>query len=77
MVVGGVLERHGEHDEVGDPENSGDLADSLTVGGSVSNSTVYAGAGADFMSVDGAMIAGEFYGGSGAAACFLAAASAV
>ena len=36
------------------------------MGGSVSNSTVYAGAGADFMSVDGAMIAGEFYGGSGA-----------
>ena len=33
---------------VGDPESSDDLADSLTVGGSVSNSTVYAGAGADF-----------------------------
>ena len=49
---------------VGDPENSADLADSLTVGSSVSNSTVYSGAGADFMSVAGAMIAGEFYGGS-------------
>ena len=67
MVVGGVLKNATvSMTKVSDPENSGDLADSLTVGGCVSNSTVYAGAGADFMSVDGAMIAGEFYGGSGA-----------
>ena len=66
MVVGGVLKNAlVSMTNVGDPENSDDLADSLTVGGSVSNSTVYAGAGADFMSVAGAMIAGEAYGGSG------------
>ena len=66
MVVGGVLKNAlVSMTNVGDPENSADLADSLTVGTSVSNSTVYAGAGADFMSVDGAMIAGEYYGGSG------------
>ena len=60
MVVGGVLKNAlVSMTNVGDPENSADLADSLTVGGSVSNSTVYAGAGADFMSVAGAMIAGE------------------
>ena len=61
MVVGGVLNNAlVSMTSVGDPENSADLADSLTVGGSVSNSTVYAGAGVDFMSVSGAMIAGEF-----------------
>ena len=66
MVVGGVLKNAlVSMTNVGDPENSADLADSLTVGSSVSNSTVYSGAGADFMSVAGAMIAGEVYAGSG------------
>ena len=47
MVVGGVLKNATvSMTNVGDPENSADLADSLTVGSSVSNSTVYSGAGA-------------------------------
>jgi hypothetical protein len=43
-----------------DPDSSSDKADSLSVGGSMSNSTVYAGAGADNISVDLHLIAGEF-----------------
>ena len=50
----------------GDPNTSSDKADSLSVGGSMSNSTVYAGAGADNISVDSHLIAGELYAGSGA-----------
>ena len=49
-----------------DPNSSSDKADSLSVSGSMSNSTVYAGAGADNISVDSHMIAGELFAGSGA-----------
>ena len=49
-----------------DPNSSDDKADSLSVGGSMSNSTVYAGAGTDNISVDSHLIAGELFAGSGA-----------
>ena len=49
-----------------DPDSSSDKADSLSVGGSMSNSTIYAGAGADNISVDSHLIAGELFAGSGA-----------
>ena len=49
-----------------DPNSSSDKADSLSVAGSMSNSTVYAGAGADNISVDSHLIAGELFAGSGA-----------
>ena len=49
-----------------DPNSTSDEADSLSVGGSMSNSTVYAGAGADNISVDSHLIAGELFAGSGA-----------
>ena len=49
-----------------DPNSSSDKADSLSVGGSMSNSTVYAGAGNDNISVDSHLIAGELFAGSGA-----------
>ena len=49
-----------------DPNSSSDGADSLSVGGSMSNSTVYAGAGDDNISVDSHLIAGELFAGSGA-----------
>ena len=42
-----------------DPNSSSDKADSLSVAGSMSNSTVYAGAGGDNISVDSHLIAGE------------------
>ena len=48
-----------------DPNSSSDKADSLSVSGSMSNSTV-AGAGADNISVDSHPIAGELFAGSGA-----------
>ena len=48
----------------GDPDSS-DKADSLSVGSSMSNSTVYAGAGAD-IGIDSHMIAGELFAGGGA-----------
>ena len=50
----------------GDPNSSSDKADSLSVAGSMSNSTVYAGAGADNISIDSHMIGGELFAGSGA-----------
>ena len=50
----------------GDPDSSSDGADSLSVSGSMSNSTVYAGAGGDMISVDSHLIAGELFAGSGA-----------
>ena len=43
----------------GDPNSTSDKADSLSVAGSMSNSTVYAGAGADNISVDSHLIAGS------------------
>ena len=49
-----------------DPNSSSDKADSLSVVGSMSNSTVYAGAGGDNISVDSHLIAGELFAGSGA-----------
>ena len=49
-----------------DPNSSSDKADSLSVVGSVSNSTIYAGAGDDNMSFDSHLIAGELFAGSGA-----------
>ena len=49
-----------------DPNSSSDKADSLSVSGSMSNSTVYAGAGADNISVDTHLIAGQLFAGSGA-----------
>ena len=49
-----------------DPDSASDKADSLSVGGSMSNSTVYAGAGADNISVDSHLLAGELFAGSGA-----------
>ena len=51
---------------VSDPNSSSDKADSLTVAGSMSASTVYAGAGGDSISIDSHMIAGELFAGSGA-----------
>ena len=49
-----------------DPNSTSDKADSLSVAGSMSNSTIYAGAGDDNISVDSHLIAGEFFAGSGA-----------
>ena len=46
-----------------DPNSSSDGADSLTVASSMSNSTVYAGAGADNISVNSHMIAGQLFAG--------------
>ena len=39
-----------------DPNSSSDKADSLSIAGSVSNSTIYAGAGADNISVDSHLV---------------------